>query len=79
MWIAFSSVTSRCGTSPTPSAAAAPSRSCFAPDAEDFTRNFTARGLAEIVARVARAHDEWVVSKGFVFRPSGNSDAHITW
>ncbi len=48
----------------------------WAEDAENYTRTFVARGLAEIIARVNRAHEEWVVSKGFVFRPAGNTAAH---
>ena len=48
----------------------------WAEDAENTTRNFTARGLPAIVARVTRAHEEWVAAKRFVFRPTGNSDAH---
>jgi hypothetical protein len=31
------------------------------------------RGILE---RVTRAHENWVASKGFMFRPAGNSDAH---
>jgi hypothetical protein len=45
-------------------------------DAENITRRFTARGMAEIIARVDRAHQEWVASKGFMFRPAGNNDTH---
>ena len=48
----------------------------FAENAENYTRAFAARGRDEIIARVARAHEEWVASRGFVFRPAGNSDAH---
>jgi hypothetical protein len=48
----------------------------WAEDAENYTGRLAARGLEEIVARVARAHDEWVATKGFVFRPAGNTDAH---
>lgn len=50
--------------------------SLWAEDAENITRRFTVRGLAEILPRVDRAHEEWVASKGFMFRPSGNTDAH---
>ena len=42
----------------------------WAEDAENYTSRFAARGLEEIVARVARAHDEWVAAKGFIFRPA---------
>jgi len=48
----------------------------FAADAEDYTHKLAVRGTDEIIARVARAHEEWVASKGFVFRPAGNTDAH---
>ena len=48
----------------------------FAEGAENYTRRFAARGRDEIIARVARAHKEWVASRGFVFRPSGDTDAH---
>ena len=48
----------------------------FAEDAEDYTHNLAARGSDEIIARVARAHQDWVASRGFVFRPAGNTDAH---
>lgn len=47
----------------------------WAPDAENTSRRFASRGLEDIVARVARAHDEWVAQKHFVFRPVGNTDA----
>jgi len=49
--------------------------SLWAADAENNSRRFAIRGLEEIVARVARAHDEWVAQKKFVFRPIGNTDA----
>jgi hypothetical protein len=48
----------------------------WADDAENVTRRFVVRGLQEITLRVDRAHQEWVVSKGFMFRPSGNTDTH---
>ena len=48
----------------------------FAADAEDYTHKLAVRGTDDITARVARAHEEWVASKGFVFRPAGNTDAH---
>lgn len=48
----------------------------WAPQAENYTRNFVARGMAQIVARVDRAHAEWVAKGGFVFRRSGLLDAH---
>jgi hypothetical protein len=48
----------------------------FAEDAENYTRAFAARGRDEIIARVARAHEEWVAANGFVFRPAGNTDGH---
>jgi hypothetical protein len=47
----------------------------WADDAENCSRKFAIRGLDAIVARVTRAHDEWVAQKGFVFRPAGNTDA----
>lgn len=50
--------------------------SLLAEDAENITRRFTVRGLAEILPRVDRAHQEWVASKGFVFRPLGSPDTH---
>jgi hypothetical protein len=40
----------------------------FAEEAENYTRGFAARGSDEIIARVARAHEEWVAVEGFVFR-----------
>jgi hypothetical protein len=46
----------------------------WADDAENTSRRFAIRGLEAIVARVTRAHDEWVAQKGFVFRPAGNAD-----
>ena len=46
----------------------------WADDAENTSRRFAIRGLEAIVARVTRAHDEWVAQKGFVFRPAGNTD-----
>jgi hypothetical protein len=48
----------------------------WAEDAENYTRMFAVRGIDEIIARVTRAHEEWVASRGFVFRPAGNADAH---
>jgi hypothetical protein len=48
----------------------------WADDAENTTRRSEAHGLEEIVARVTRAHDEWVAQKGFVFRPAGDADSH---
>jgi len=48
----------------------------WAEDAENITRRFVVRGLAEILPRVDRAHQEWVASKGFMFRPSGSADTH---
>jgi len=48
----------------------------WAEDADNYTRRFTAHGMQEILARVDRAHQEWVASKGFVFRPAGNTDEH---
>jgi hypothetical protein len=51
-------------------------RGLWSEDAENITRRFVVRGLAEITARVDRAHQEWVASKGFVFRPAGNTDTH---
>jgi len=50
-------------------------RQLWADDAENCSRRFVIRGLDAIVARVARAHDEWVAGKGFVFRAIGNTDA----
>jgi len=49
-------------------------RELWAHDAENRSRRFSIRGLDAIVARVTRAHDEWVAEKGFVFRPVGNTD-----
>ena len=46
----------------------------WAADGENHSRRFAIRGIDEIVARVTRAHDEWVAQKGFVFRPAGNTD-----
>ena len=51
-------------------------RALWAEDAENYTRAFVARGMDDIVARVNRAHEEWVAAKGFVFRPAGNTDTH---
>ena len=51
-------------------------RSLWAEDAENYTRKFVVRGMREILQRVTRAHEEWVASKGFIFRPAGNSDTH---
>ena len=51
-------------------------RGLWSADAENITRRFTARGLAEIIARVDRAHQEWVASKRFMFRAAGNTDTH---
>ncbi|MEO7548602.1 MAG: hypothetical protein ABIT82_09280 [Ramlibacter sp.] len=53
----------------------------WAPDAENFTRTFTVRGLEQIVQRVDKAHAEWVARRDFVFRPqtgtdAGNTDSH---
>ncbi len=48
----------------------------WAEDAEDYTHKFVARGIDEIIARVTRAHEEWVASKGYVFQPAGNTDSH---
>ena len=44
-------------------------RRLWAADAENASRTFVVRGLAEITGRVDRAHAQWVVEKGFVFRP----------
>ena len=51
-------------------------RALWDDDAENYTRTFVVRGMDEIVARVDRAHEEWVAAKGFVFRPAGNTDTH---
>ena len=56
----------------------------WAEGAENLTRNFTAHGMEAIVARVARAHEEWVARQGFIFRPAGPTDGHnhlirFTW
>ena len=56
----------------------------WAEGAENLTRNFTAHGLEAIVARVAKAHEEWVARQGFIFRPAGPTDGHnhlirFTW
>jgi hypothetical protein len=50
--------------------------SLWAEDAENITRTFTVRGISEILARVDRAHDEWVAKRDFVFRPAGHTDGH---
>ncbi|HUL66568.1 MAG TPA: hypothetical protein VLW55_18365 [Burkholderiaceae bacterium] len=47
----------------------------WAADGENRSRRFAIQGHEAIVARVARAHDDWVAKKGFVFRPAGNADA----
>jgi len=47
----------------------------WAADGENRSRRFALKGHDAIVARVARAHEEWVAQKGFVFRPAGNTDA----
>ena len=36
----------------------------WAEDAENITRNFVVRGLAEIILRVDRAYQEWVATRG---------------
>jgi len=56
----------------------------WAEGAENLTRNFTAHGMEAIVARVAKAHEEWVARQGFIFRPAGPTDGHnhlirFTW
>src|SRR5262252_2993497 len=51
-------------------------RALFAEDAEDYTHKLAVRGTDEIIARVSRAYEEWVASRGFMFRPAGNTDAH---
>jgi len=51
-------------------------RSLWAEDAGNYTRRMVARGIDEIIGRVTRAHEEWVASKGFVFRRWGSVDAH---
>ena len=57
-------------------------RSLWAEDAENITRRFSAHGMAEIIARVDRAHHEWVADRHFIFRPrsgagaAGAVDAH---
>ena len=51
-------------------------RELWAEDAENITRRFTVRGLAEIIARVDRAHEEWVAGRGFLFRPWVAPDGH---
>lgn len=53
-------------------------RGLWAEDAENITRRFKARGMAEVIARVDRAHDEWVVDKHFMFRPRGGKPAAHT-
>ena len=47
----------------------------WATDGENRSRRLAIQGHEAIVARVTRAHDEWVAQKGFVFRPAGNTDA----
>ena len=48
----------------------------WAEDAENITRRFIVRGMPQIILRVDRAHQEWVASRGFIFRSSGNADSH---
>jgi hypothetical protein len=48
----------------------------FAEDAENCTHKLEVRGVHDIISRVTRAHEEWVASRGFVFRAAGNTDAH---
>jgi hypothetical protein len=48
----------------------------WAEDGENYTPRFAVRGFDEIIPRVTRAHDAYVASKGFVFRPAGNADTH---
>jgi hypothetical protein len=50
--------------------------SLFAPDAENVNHKTVCRGLEEIVARVKRAHDEWVAEKNHVFELLGNTATH---
>lgn len=45
-------------------------------DAENVTSKFVVRGIDDILARVHRAHEEWVASKGYKFEPTGNTDSH---
>ena len=51
-------------------------RGLWADDAENYSRAFVVRGLAEIIARVDRAHHDWVATRGFVFRPVGDAGTH---
>lgn len=48
----------------------------WAEDAENITRRFVVRGIAQILPRVDRAHEEWVASRGFIFRPARRADTH---
>lgn len=48
----------------------------WAEDGEDYTSKVAARGIEEIIARVTRAHEEWVAQKGYIFEPAGNTDSH---
>jgi hypothetical protein len=45
-------------------------------NAVNITSKLFVHGIDEILARVDRAHDEWVASKGFVFQPAGNTGHH---
>ena len=48
----------------------------WADDAENFTSTLAVRGIDQVVERVARAHERWVVIGGFVFRSAGDIDSH---
>lgn len=51
-------------------------RSLWTEDAENISRTFSIRGMDQVIARVDRAHNDWVAGKGFVFRPQGSATAH---
>lgn len=48
----------------------------FAEDAENYTRRSVYRGIEAITLRVAHAHEEWVRSRGQIFEPTTNTEAH---
>ena len=45
-------------------------------DGAHFTPSLEARGYAALEARVTGAHDKWVRTGGFVFRPTPRIDGH---
>ncbi len=48
----------------------------WADDAENISRRFIVRGIADIIQRVDRAHLEWVQAKRCIFRATDQLDAH---